>query len=357
MIWGGYALASFPIYYVGLRYGMKWSAPAVSFIWVKAVDALMSLIVSSLMGWFYECRLFLSLKLSIQALLAVIVSVCVTLIWHFGIVPDLFVPLYSNLGRFAKCSPSDSPVFHFGVLTYFFLLFTGWSMFWLMAKRSLDRREEQIGLDEMLRRQQEAEIHLLRSQIPHRFVSEALELIRNESAGNQKLDHLLDAISSYVSRNWGTQLNSLVPLSEEIGASREYFEIEKIRFGDELRLQLDIDPASLGIEIPAVLIQPLLENAVKYGRMSSGQTLLVRIKSSLAENRLTLEISNTGTWFERHADDRNDVGGIGLANVRSRLELLYPGAHEFEISSTDGWVTVKIVIIGSGGTRHSEGRS
>ena len=116
---------------------------------------------------------------------------------------------------------------------------------------------------------------------------------------------------------------------------------------------MDIEPAALRCEVPAFLLNPLVENAVKHGaRGTAGAPLVLRVEARLMEpDRLRLVVENTGGWDGRRptpvpAGENGDgrPGGIGLANVRARLEALHPADHRIEIEEADGRVRVVVEL-------------
>jgi LytS/YehU family sensor histidine kinase len=144
-------------------------------------------------------------------------------------------------------------------------------------------------------------------------------------------------------------------LAAELEVIENYLAIEKIRFDDRLAVALEIDSAVVDATVPAFLLHPLVENALRYGDGGrSEQPLRVRVGGRIEGNRLVLEVWNTGT-LRASADDRGGalmpsdgiptVGtGIGLANVRARLDALYPGQHRFTLTETDGGVLARIEL-------------
>ncbi len=127
-----------------------------------------------------------------------------------------------------------------------------------------------------------------------------------------------------------------VPLADELEMARAYLDIECARFGDRLRVETRVDPPSLQHPIPNLILQPLVENAVKHGlsRKLGGGT--VRIEAILTDGCLELSIGDDGLGMPAAALERVYECGIGLRNLRDRLERLYGPAHLPEITSAPG---------------------
>jgi two-component system LytT family sensor kinase len=113
-----------------------------------------------------------------------------------------------------------------------------------------------------------------------------------------------------------------------------------VRFMDRLVVEYDLDPALGAATLPALLLQPVVENAIKHGVSASTGTATLRIRSARDGDELVLTVANT------HAGASTAEGfGIGLRNVRDRLAAAYPGRHGFEAGpSADGWWRVRIRI-------------
>jgi LytS/YehU family sensor histidine kinase len=99
-----------------------------------------------------------------------------------------------------------------------------------------------------------------------------------------------------------------------------YLQVEKIRFEEKLRFRIDADEEARVFVVPRQLVQPLLENAIKYGQQTSPMPLSIRIEAQITGDRLHLTVENTGSWVEPSASSGM---GIGISNLRRRLELLY----------------------------------
>ncbi|MBD1208389.1 MAG: histidine kinase [Ignavibacteria bacterium] len=202
---------------------------------------------------------------------------------------------------------------------------------------------------------------MLRHQLNPHFMFNVLNSISSllsENPRNAKrmilefsllLRHTLDA---------GSQLT--IPLGEEIEAVEHYLDIEKLRFEERLHATVYADPKTLNFNVPVFLIQPLVENAIKYGMESSEEDALrvevsVTLDGNMSEEQwLRLVVGNSGTWIELDESDDEERGlaalvkqnstGIGLDNLRKRLQQLYPDGHSMDITETGNMVYVIIRI-------------
>jgi len=132
---------------------------------------------------------------------------------------------------------------------------------------------------------------------------------------------------------------TFVPLREELEFIDDYLDIEVIRFGrDNLQIFKEVDDETLDAFIPSMLLQPIIENAIKHGlapRLAGGQ---IHLRTRRREGRLSIEIEDNGVGMppERLSDVSDGGGGIGVSNVHARLRLLYGDQFEMTIRSQEG---------------------
>jgi two-component system LytT family sensor kinase len=135
----------------------------------------------------------------------------------------------------------------------------------------------------------------------------------------------------------------LVEVEEELRIVRAYLEIEELRLGAKLHTEVDIDPSALRVTIPLLSIQPLVENAVKHGVASRQGAGFVHLKIRADAWTVSVEVSNSGMW-DRPDGLSPSQSGIGLNNVRRRLELCYGPEARFDIQAADGVTSVAFVL-------------
>ena len=187
----------------------------------------------------------------------------------------------------------------------------------------------------------EAELRMLRYQINPHFLFNSLNsvsaLIREDA---HRAEKMLNELSEFLRYSLAGSRIGAAPLSDEIEAARNYLDIEKIRFEDKLAVKFDVSPAAEGFRVPSLIIHPLVENAVKYGMQTSRLPLDIEISARAENGTLRLSVTNTGKWVADHnSAGRNSKGaGIGLTNVRQRLEQAFPRKSRFDVFERDGKV-------------------
>jgi sensor histidine kinase YesM len=132
-----------------------------------------------------------------------------------------------------------------------------------------------------------------------------------------------------------------IPLQEELEFLQKYLEIEQTRFHDRLSVRFDIDPDTLDAEVPRLILQPLVENAIKHGVSPKPGAGLVQISTRRQGDNLWIEVSDNGVGLSAGARQRLR-SGVGLSNTRDRLECLYGDAHRIEFSDDTRGLAVRL---------------
>ncbi|MGE5400048.1 MAG: sensor histidine kinase [Ignavibacteriales bacterium] len=186
------------------------------------------------------------------------------------------------------------------------------------------------------------ELKVLKSQMNPHFIFNALNSISGLINENpRKAQFSLSQLSSLLRYSLMVNKKETVPLEEEMQIVNDYLELESIRYEERLKVILDIDPSSLKIPIPPMMIQTLCENGIKHGisRLPNGGELCV--KSSISGNNLVVEIKNSGI-IQNNVDSEEN---FGLRNTRQRLFLLYGNNASFQLKNTSGnTVSAELVI-------------
>jgi len=196
---------------------------------------------------------------------------------------------------------------------------------------------------ELSSRQQKSELALLRYQVQPHFLFNALSAVMAVSDNKEKVEELTQSLADYLRFSLRKRNDDYSPLGEELEAMENYLQVEKIRFEEKLRFRIDADQEARVFVVPRQLVQPLLENAIKYGQQTSPMPLSIRIEAQLTGDRLHLTVENTGSWVEPSASSGM---GIGISNLRRRLQLLYGDranlTHEHSPQRVQSMVTLPV---------------
>ena len=230
----------------------------------------------------------------------------------------------------------------------------GWSLLRLGLQYNIALRQQREQALHAIAAARDAQLRMLAYQLNPHFLFNALNSIRALiSEDRQRARDMVTALSGYLRYALVERPMHVALLEEEVASVRGYLAVERVRFEERLDAHLDVDPAALRCEVPAFLLNPLVENAVKHGRRGTVDApLMLRVKAQMvAADRLRVTVENSGRWArERTITGAADAGaddlpgGVGLANVRARLQALHPGDHRIDIEEAEGYVRVVVEL-------------
>ncbi|HVU57654.1 MAG TPA: sensor histidine kinase [Puia sp.] len=184
-----------------------------------------------------------------------------------------------------------------------------------------------------------AELSILRSQIHPHFYFNTLHnlygLALERSPRTEEAILRLSDIMEYVIYDCRSEK---VSLEKEIRFIQSYIELEKLRYGDELQIQVEMDIQHPGRLITPLLLIPFVENAFKHGAEQQEKNAYIYIHAALKGNDFHFEVINTAR------QGRSVTGGTGLDNVKRRLQYLYPGGHRLDMGWSDDRYTMKLIV-------------
>ena len=232
--------------------------------------------------------------------------------------------------------------------TRYFIL-AGWGALYLALSHSQDLQRMMVHSRHLERVNRESELRALRYQLNPHFVFNALNSVSSLiiDRKNKKAEKLVDDLADYMRAVLTDGAQDMVAVEQEITQQVRYLEIERMRFPERLRYFVDIDSAANGWMIPALIIQPLIENAVKYGVSGTDQPVNIIISAQREGDRLRISVANDGRVKGPAglAHDRAAGTGTGLTNIQERLRALYgPNATLLLANNKDGMATATIVL-------------
>jgi two-component system LytT family sensor kinase len=185
----------------------------------------------------------------------------------------------------------------------------------------------------------EARLDALQRQINPHFLFNTLNSIASLVRVKPELARQMTVKLANILRALLRDHDTYVPLSQELSFTDDYLDIEVVRFGaDKLRVEKHIDPQTLDVLVPSILLQPLIENSIKHGLEPRIHGGTVTLRSRLQGDRVMIEVADDGVGIvARPASEfRREGDGIGMKNVRERLEVLYGTEARFTVVSNPG---------------------
>jgi two-component system, LytTR family, sensor kinase len=234
--------------------------------------------------------------------------------------------------------------FYNGLLEYLFLYGAI-----LLVSRILDSRErlafqqtERARLNEQLSK---AQLNALRRQIEPHFLFNTLNAIAGlvRERRNDAAVSMIAKLSDFLRRVVEDSNRQEVPLGEEMEFVQKYLDIQKVRFAERLQLSVDVPSELFAAQVPSLILQPMVENAVKHGIAKRVQGGAIRIAACRSNEMLTVRVYNDGPALP--AGWENGHSGTGISNVRTRLQRLYGDAFELNMKNQDpGGVEVSVSL-------------
>lgn len=216
--------------------------------------------------------------------------------------------------------------------------------FFTLRARLMDEESRSARLAAQLTQSQ---LSVLRAQLhPHFFfntLNAIAELVHRDPDAAGRIVARLGAFLRY---SLEMSEREAVPLREEIAALQAYLDIVRLRFGDRVTVETQIEPAALGAPVPPLLVQPLVENALKHGLEPREGPGRLEITARVRERMLHLEVRDDGVGL---AAERRPGAGIGLRNTRDRLEQMYGAAATLTVQPRPtGGVAATVVLPAEG---------
>ncbi len=183
----------------------------------------------------------------------------------------------------------------------------------------------------------EAQLKMLRYQLNPHFLFNTLNAISTLvlEQETELANRMVTKLSNFLRFSLDNDPMQKITLEQELSALMLYLDIEKVRFEDRLSLELDIAKEASEALIPSLLLQPLVENAIKYGIAQSEQGGRLRIAARVFAGELLLELNDNGPGVELLDGQIPNASGVGLRNTQERLVELYGNHHSFRLSKTE----------------------
>ena len=226
----------------------------------------------------------------------------------------------------------------FGAILLDFTLLVAWSGLYYGINFYILIEEQNDQLLRLETQSSNAHLAMLRYQLNPHFLFNTLNSISTLVLLKQteRANAMLSRLSSFLRYTLANEPTARVPLAQEVETLKLYLEIERMRFEDRLRPSFDIDPRVTRARLPSLLLQPLVENAIKYAVTPQEEGAEIRVSAQQVGNRVQITVSDTGPGLQEGAVTRQSSTGVGLANIRDRLAQAFGEEQRFEIKANEG---------------------
>jgi hypothetical protein len=221
-----------------------------------------------------------------------------------------------------------------GVALFDLYVLTSWAGLYFGINYYLMVQDQQRRLLELKAEAHAAQLKMLRYQLNPHFLFNTLNsistlvLMKDSARANAMLGRLAD----FLRYSLAGEPTTTVSLSQEVQALQLYLDIEALRFQDRLRVRFDIDPDTRSVQLPSLLLQPLVENAIKYAVAPLEDGADVTIAAHAEGEQVVITVADTGPGLPAAGTPRQaNPSGVGLANIQDRLRQLYGTDHSFAI--------------------------
>jgi sensor histidine kinase YesM len=301
-----------------------------------SIDWIIYAIVESIVG--YCITLLLSTLYGFYRRLPRITGILLTLA-TLGLATAIYAVLDAFTFSFIKMEePGITLTLVAGTVFINFTVLAGWSALYFAINFYLIV-EDQIDQMQLLENQaSHAQLAMLRYQLNPHFLFNTLNSISTLVLLKQteRANIMLSRLSSFLRYTLANEPTAHVTLAQEVETLKLYLEIEKMRFDERLRPHFDIDPRASKARLPSLLLQPLVENAIKYAVSPQEEGADITVSARLTGDRVQIGVSDTGPGLIDAKPRPTLSTGVGLANIRERLAQAFGPDHRFETRTNPG---------------------
>ena len=286
----------------------------------------------------------------VKSLLSHLVAGIVISLFHLLIYSllDPILPRFSNPDLVPRTDFSEkfkffvSAYLHLCLISYWVLLTINYLVTYYRAYQERSLRASQLEASLAV-----AKLETLKSQLHPHFLFNTLNaivvLVRKNR--NKEAEDMLTGLSELLRHSLENIGVQEVSLRHEIDFLKIYFEIEQVRFKDRLKVRLEIEPETLGACVPNLILQPLVENAIRHGVGKQRDAGLVEITAQRQNGSLIVKVRDNGPGLSKDWTIGEGGFGIGIANTRARLRQLYGDAQTFDIRNSESGGAVVVLQI------------
>jgi two-component sensor histidine kinase len=225
------------------------------------------------------------------------------------------------------------------ILTFIFVAL--WLLLYMVWHYLVRNRKDEIDKLSLEKTVKELELNTIKSHINPHFIFNSLNSIRALVDENpQRARTAITELSNILRSSMQVEKMETVPLQKELDIVKDYLALEHMRFEERLKIEMDIDEDTLEQPVPPMMLQTLVENAIKHGISKKIQGGVVKVISRFTDHHFELIVQNSGTLDEEFLPE-----GFGLKSTRDRLKFLFQGKASFQIKKINGSeVQAKIIM-------------
>ena len=239
---------------------------------------------------------------------------------------------------FYRQGEAPAGVQFFGAILLDFAILAAWSALYYGINFYLMLEEKSGQMARLEIQASSAQLAMLRYQLNPHFLFNTLNSISTLVLLKQteRANMMLSRLASFLRYTLINEPTAQVTLAQEVETLKLYLEIEKMRFEDRMRPTFVVEPAAERARLPSLLLQPLVENAIKYAVTPKEEGADIKVEARRVGDRVQITVTDTGPGPNEGASHSEESTGLGLANIRDRLAQAYGADHRFDCQSNPG---------------------
>ncbi len=324
--WSGWAMS----FYLGV---IMWGRPPENYLWYLPLIATIGMLLSLVLRAIYRYMWDMDLPRRIVAIVAG--SYGAGLVW-MAIRGTIFYNMFPGERKMSEMDGMPFLSYFDGAISAFWVMLV-WSALYFGIKNYMAAQEEKQRMLKALSMAHETKLKMLRYQLNPHFLFNTLNAISTLilDRNNELANVMVTRLSRFLRYSLDNDPMQRVTVSEEIEALKLYLDIEKVRFDERLTLNFEVQPEAGNARMPSLLLQPLVENAIKYAIAQAIQGGSITVKARVEGDVLTLVVADDGPGLDLRQDLPKNGGGVGLSNCRERLKEIYGERQSFQLSTTE----------------------
>ena len=325
--WGSWAAT----FYLGIVFLGR---PPENYTLYLIIISIVGMLITLALRWVYKATWERSFAARGFAVLAA--SYCGGVVWRLSrsVIFSNFYP--AEMAKAAEKSSSFMAGHFDGSISAVWVMLV-WSGLYFGIKYYLLSQEEKQRYLKALSMAHEAQLKMLRYQLNPHFLFNTLNAISTLilDKDTQLANNMVMKLSRFLRYSLDNDPMQQVTVDEEIESLKLYLDIEKVRFGDRLTLHFSISPEAQKALMPGLLLQPLVENSIKYAVSQSINGGSIAVSAAIEDGRLVLVVADDGPGLDLRQGRIPKGGGVGLANTKERLVELYGNEQSFRLVTTE----------------------
>ncbi|KZX58793.1 histidine kinase [Halioglobus sp. HI00S01] len=324
--WSGWAMS----FYLGV---IMWGSPPDHYLWYLPLIATIGMALSLILRGIYRYMWEMDLPRRIVAIAAG--SYGAGLVW-MACRGTIFYNMFPAQRKITERDGMSFLSYFDGAISAFWVMLV-WSALYFGIKNYLQAQEDRERSLKAISMAHEAQLKMLQYQLNPHFLFNTLNAISTLvlDKNNELANIMVTRLSRFLRYTLDNDPMQKVTVAEEVTALQLYLDIEKVRFDDRLELRFDIQDEASRALMPSLLLQPLVENSIKYAIAHAINGGYISVSASIEPDTLVLQVADDGPGIDLSREIPSNGGGVGLSNCRERLNEIYNERQSFRLSTTD----------------------